>query len=93
MQFQWPAPDGNTAARVTITPADKGNADVLDFTGPWALLRMLDKAKITPTNQPDKFHIQFTDASGTASFDLTASSVRNPFSLAALRSFRCPPKL
>ena len=30
---------------------------------------------------------------GSAVFDLAASSVRNPFTLAALRSFRCPAKL
>ncbi len=92
-QVQWPGPDGQTPVRVTMTPASGGNADVRDYTGPWALLRMLDAAKITPTDQPDKFRIQFTGGGGTASFDLIASSVRNPFNLAALRSYRCPAKL
>jgi type VI secretion system protein ImpL len=76
-----------------MTPASGGNADVRDYNGPWALLRMLDAAKITPTAQPDKFRIQFTGGGGTATFDLIASSVRNPFNLTALRSFRCPAKL
>ena len=93
VQFQWPGTGGKTAIRVTMTPASGGNADVRDFTGPWALLRMLDAAKITPTAQPDAFKIQFTGGGGTASFNLIASSVRNPFNLAALRSYRCPPKL
>ena len=93
VQFQWPGPDGKTAVRVTMTPASGGNADVSDFNGPWALLRMLDKAKITPTGQPDKFKIQFTGGGGTSTLDLVASSVRNPFNLTALHSFRCPPKL
>ncbi len=92
-QFQWPGPDGQTAVRVTMTPANGGNADIKDFTGPWALLRMLDAAKITPSSEPDQFKIQFTGGGGIASFALTASSVRNPFNLAALRSFRCPAKL
>src|SRR4051812_42013995 len=93
VQFQWPGPNGKTQVRVTMTPASGGNAEVHDFNGPWALLRMLDAAKITPTSQPDKFRIQFTGGGGTATFDLIASSVRNPFNLAALRNFRCPPKL
>jgi type VI secretion system protein ImpL len=93
VQFQWPGPNGKTQVRVTMTPASGGNADVRDYNGPWALLRMLDAAKITPTAQPDKFRIQFSGGGGTATFDLIASSVRNPFSLTALRSFRCPPKL
>ena len=93
VQLQWPGPDGQTPVRVTMTPASGGNAEVRDFTGPWALLRMLDAARITPTGQPDKFRIQFVGGGGSATLDLTASSVRNPFNLAALRSFRCPAKL
>lgn len=91
--LQWPGPNGQTLVRVTMTPASGGNAETREFTGPWALLRMLDAARITPTNQPDKFRIQFTGGGGTASFDLIASSVRNPFNLAALRTFRCPANL
>jgi type VI secretion system protein ImpL len=93
VQFQWPGANGRTQVRVTMTPASGANADVQTFDGPWALLRMLDAAKITPTNQPDKFRIQFRGGGGTATFDLTASSVRNPFNLDALRSFRCPARL
>ena len=92
-QFQWPGPDGQTAVRVTMTPASGGNADVRDYNGPWSLLRMLDAAKISPTSEPDKFRIQFTGGGGTSTMDLIASSVRNPFNLAALRSFRCPKQL
>ncbi len=54
---------------------------------------MLDAAKISPTNQPDKFRIQFSGGGGNSVMDLTASSVRNPLNLAALRSYRCPAKL
>ena len=93
VQFQWPGPNGKTQVRVTMTPASGGSAQVNDYNGPWALLRMLDAAKITPTNQPDKFRITFNGGGGASAFDLIASSVRNPFSLTALRSFRCPAKL
>jgi type VI secretion system protein ImpL len=57
------------------------------------LLHLLDAARITPQGQPDKFRVTFTGAGGTATFELTASSVNNPFTLSALRAFRCPPKL
>ncbi len=93
VQFQWPGANNRTPVRVTMTPASGGNAEVRDHTGPWALLRMLDAAKIAPTNQPDKFRIAFPGGGGTSTFDLIASSVRNPFNLAALRKFRCPAKL
>ena len=92
-QFQWPGADGQTPVRVTMKPASGGNDEVHDFTGPWALLRLLDAARITPTGQPDKFRVQFSGGGGGSTMDLVANSVRNPFNLTALRSYRCPRKL
>jgi type VI secretion system protein ImpL len=90
--FIWPGQGGKTASRVTMTPTAGGQATINDRDGPWALLRLLD-GRIAGTGQPDKFKVTFTGAGGTGVFDLSATSVRNPFSLTALRSFRCPPKL
>jgi type VI secretion system protein ImpL len=91
--FQWPGSGGKTLVRVTMTPSNGGQGQVTDRDGPWALLRLLDTARISPSGQPDRFRVAFTGAGGTATFDLTASSVNNPFTLSALRNFRCPPKL
>src|SRR5262249_30643930 len=95
-RFQWPGQGGKTLVRVTMTPGSggvggAGGGQVTEKDGPWALLRLLDAAKLTPSGQPDKFRIAFTGGGGTAVFDLNASSVNNPFTLSALRSFRCPP--
>ena len=92
-RFQWPAANGDTLVRVTMTPIGGGQGEVTERDGPWALLRLLDAAKITPSGQPDKFRIAFTGGGGSATFELNANSVNNPFTLSALRSFRCPPKL
>jgi type VI secretion system protein ImpL len=92
-QFQWPGAGGKTLVRVTMTPAGGGNEQVYEKDGPWALLRLLDAAKITSGGQPDKFKLTFTGAGGAATFELTASSVNNPFTMSALRSFHCPPNL
>jgi type VI secretion system protein ImpL len=93
MMMQWPGQGGNTQMRLTMTPANGGQATIIENDGPWSLLRLLDAAKVAPSGQPDKFRITFSSPEGTGVFDLNASSVRNPFSLAALRSFRCPAKL
>ncbi len=93
VRFQWPGAGGKTLSRVTMTPATGGQGQVTERDGPWALLRLLDAERTTPSGQPDKFRITFTGGGGTATFELNASSVNNPFTLAALRSFRCPPKL
>lgn len=90
--FTWPGPGGKTATRVTMTPVGGGAADITDQDGTWALLRLFD-GHIASTGAPDKFRVTFAGAGGTAVFTLSASSVRNPFSLAALRTFRCPAKL
>ena len=91
--FQWPGTGGKTLVRVTMTPTNGGPAQITDRDGPWALLRLLDTARIIPSGQPDRLRVAFSGAGGTATFELNASSVNNPFTLAALRSFRCPPKL
>jgi type VI secretion system protein ImpL len=91
--FQWPGGGGKTLVRVTMTPARGGQSEVIDHDDPWALLRLLDSARIKPSGQPDKFLITFSGAGGTATFELNANSVNNPFTLSALRNFRCPPKL
>jgi type VI secretion system protein ImpL len=90
--FTWPGTGGKMAVRVTMTPTNGGNATILDYDGPWALLRLVD-GRIAGGAQPDKFRVTFTGGGGAAVYELTASSVRNPFTLAALRSFRCPAKL
>jgi type VI secretion system protein ImpL len=91
-QFQWPAQGGRTAVRLTMTPIGGDHALITEKNGPWSLLRLFDPpARLDPTPQPDKFRLTFTDrAGGTATFDLNASSVRNPFGKDLLHGFHCP---
>jgi type VI secretion system protein ImpL len=91
--FQWPGAGGKTLVRVTFTPTSGGSGTVIERDGSWALLRLLDAARIIPSGQPDKFRVLFNGSGGTAEFELTASSVRNPFTMSALREFRCPSHL
>jgi type VI secretion system protein ImpL len=91
--FRWPGTGGKTLVRVTMTPANGHNATEIEKDGPWALLRLLDAAHVIPSGQPDKFRIVFSSPAGAATFELNASSVRNPFTLSALRAFRCPATL
>jgi type VI secretion system protein ImpL len=94
VMFQWPGAGGKDLVRVTMTPTGGGAETVLSFDGPWALLRLIDAAKVTPSGQPDKFTVAFgTPSGGEAKFDLIASSVENPFTMTAMRNFRCPAKL
>ena len=90
--------DASTASDVGAGGGANGaglvqGGQVVEKDGPWALLRLLDAARVVPSGRPDKFRVVFTGAGGSATFDLLASSVRNPFTMSALRSFRCPAHL
>jgi type VI secretion system protein ImpL len=90
--FTWPS-NGKSSVKVTMIAAAGGHETIIQKDGPWALLRLLDAARVIPSGQPDKFELVFASPSGSASFVLNASSVRNPFTLSAFRSFRCPARL
>jgi type VI secretion system protein ImpL len=91
--FTWPAADGRTLVRVTLTSAAGGGETVIEKDGPWSLLRLLDASRVIPSGEPDQFKLIFSAGSATATFQVNASSVRNPFTLGAFRAFRCPAHL
>jgi type VI secretion system protein ImpL len=86
---QWPGPRGSTQVRIQLTPPALSGG-LGPFEGPWALFRMFDQVKIEPTAQPEKFLATFTIDGRNAQFEVTASSVRNPFRLPELEQFQCP---
>jgi type VI secretion system protein ImpL len=91
-RLQWPGPGGRNQVRLTITPT-AGPSTIVERTGPWAFYRLLDSARVVSDGQPDRFTVTFSGGGGTAVFRLTASSVMNPFSMTAMRQFRCPAGL
>jgi type VI secretion system protein ImpL len=54
---------------------------------------MLDRAKIEPTSQSERFIVTFRIDDRKAVFEVTTNSVQNPFRLAELNEFVCPEKL
>jgi len=57
------------------------------------LFRLLDKATVTRSTLSEKMTVAFALGGHSASFELDANSVVNPFMLDALERFRCPPSL
>ncbi len=84
---QWPGPRGSAQVRVMVTPSGPTG---LVSDGPWAMLRLFDRVNIQPTNAPEKFRAVFDLDGRKTTFDITTSSVRNPFRLPDLRQFNCP---
>lgn len=85
--FQLPSGKGN--GKVRLESFMGSGQTTLQREGPWAWLRMLDQAVVTPTPQAERFKVTFNLEGKTVAFDMTASSVVNPFRRAPLEQFRC----
>ena len=90
---QWPGPRGSMQVRVQVSPPGAGSTFGLVHEGPWALMRLFDRVRIEPTRAPERFRATFDVDGRKAVFEVTASSVRNPFRLRELAEFSCPAGL
>ena len=90
---QWPGPRGSSQVRVSITPPGPSGRSGMTTEGPWALFRLLDKARIETTNVPERIRVTLQIEGRRAVFEVTANSVQNPFRLRAIDRFSCPSGL
>jgi type VI secretion system protein ImpL len=90
---QWPGPRGSSQVRVQLIPPSVSGASGLVKEGPWALFRLFDTVRIESTGAPERFRATFDIDGRKAVFEVTASSVRNPFRLNELAEFSCPAGL
>ena len=87
----WPAPSDTGEVIIEMAPAS--GESIAREPGPWAWFRVLDKAKVTPTNRAEAFTVDFTVGGRTAHYTLTARSANNPFNFDELKLFECPEQL
>ena len=90
---QWPGPRGSTQVRVQLQPPLANGSSGLVTEGPWALFRLFDRLQIVPAGAPERFRATFDIDGRKATFEVTASSVVNPFRLRELGEFACPGSL
>ena len=91
-KLRWPGTRGSNQIRIEVSPSISGGSGML-FEGPWAIFRMFDRTRVQPSSQPERFRSTFVIDGRSVVFDVTTSSVQNPFRLDALRSFQCPSRL
>jgi type VI secretion system protein ImpL len=89
---QWPGQRGASSVRISLLPRVAGGAD-LTKDGPWSLFRLFDQAQMRPGGSPERFQVTFDVGGRKATFEITTSSVQNPFALPQLASFSCPGRL
>ncbi|WP_395678950.1 type VI secretion system membrane subunit TssM [Inquilinus sp.] len=99
----WPGADGMNPARVSFDPAvadgglglnlggvSTGGGGSIGASGPWALFRLLQQGRLSPSGRPEEFVLTFRSGASQASFTLRAGSSRNPFGKDLLKGFQCP---
>jgi type VI secretion system protein ImpL len=97
-RMTWPGPPDNPpGASLELTPLEADQPNRLSFSGPWGWFRMvdprLDVAEVQPGETPDTVKITISAGDRSATYDVRADSVTNPFNMPELREFRCPTTL
>ncbi|WP_423763038.1 type VI secretion system membrane subunit TssM [Burkholderia sp. NLJ2] len=87
----WPGPRGSSQVRLQVS-GQAGAADGYTTDGPWALHRLFDRAAVSAGRGSDQMIARFTVDGKPIVLQVNAGSVRNPFRLAQMESFTCPPK-
>lgn len=92
-RVEWPGPKGTGQVRVQVSPPGPSGTSGFAVEGPWALMRLFDRARIEPSPQTERFRATLAVEGRSIVLDVTASSVQNPLRLSELREFRCPSRL
>jgi len=92
ISMKWPGPNPSQGVRIVFETLD-GRQVSRSKEGTWAFFRLLDEATIVQGNAPEIFTLTFQLQGLSASYELRAASVNNPFNLQELQGFRCPDAL
>ncbi|MPM87701.1 hypothetical protein SDC9_134801 [bioreactor metagenome] len=85
----WPGARGRQEVSLQVVD-NAGGQSAIKTDGAWALHRFFDKLVIAAGSKPETFTATATVNERKVIFEVTASSVQNPFRLTQLQSFRCP---
>ncbi|SAK83026.1 putative lipoprotein [Caballeronia calidae] len=88
---QWPGPRGSNQVRLQVS-GPGGASGGITTDGPWALHRLFDRAALSAGSGSGQMVARFTVDGKPVVLQVSSGSVRNPFRLAQMESFTCPPK-
>ncbi|TXD06294.1 type VI secretion system membrane subunit TssM [Burkholderia pseudomallei] len=87
----WPGPRGGVHAEITASPRIRPDTSAVSTDGPWALLRLLQKGRVSGTATPGRTRVTLDFDGRKAVLDLASTgSVANPLTSDVLKTFRCP---
>ncbi|MDO6584924.1 type VI secretion system membrane subunit TssM [Salipiger sp. 1_MG-2023] len=86
----WPGPDQTNMITLSFAPVDGTGEVITSQTGSWAFLRLIRGGALQATALPEVFGLRLGARGFSASFNLRANSVENPFDLRMFSGFSCP---
>ena len=91
MDFVWPGASLDGTASIRILPELPDRSSAIRFSGGWALYRLLNAGRMSRSG--DTLSVRYVLGGREVSYRIRVGSIADPFSLPALRAFRCPAGL
>jgi len=89
----WPGPRNASHIRLAAAGGGQGGGSSLNFDGPWALFRLLQRFEVRPSPQPERLVVLLGLGGRQARLEVVSASALNPLRLRELERFRCPDQL
>ncbi|AOK55665.1 type VI secretion protein VasK [Burkholderia stagnalis] len=88
---KWPGERGGVLAEIAASPRIRADTATISASGPWALMRLVQKGRVSATATPGRTRVSFDFDGRRAALDFAmAGSIPNPLTSDVLKTFRCP---
>jgi type VI secretion system protein ImpL len=91
MDFTWPGSSLEGTAFIRVLPELTDRSSTIGFKGSWALYRLLNSGRMSRSG--DTLSVRYVLGGREVSYRVKIGTIADPFSLPALRAFRCPAGL
>ncbi len=86
----WPGPRGGTQAELTATPRIRADTSSILTSGPWALLRLVERGRVIDSATAGRASVEFVFDGRRTVLEVNAGRLANPMTTDLLRAFKCP---
>ena len=90
MSFVWPGARGGTAAEILAESLTGGNLPTIGANGPWALFRLIDKAKVRNEVSANRLSVSYELGGRGVMLEFSTQGSANPLTSNILQTFNCP---
>lgn len=90
MNVTWPGSRGGQRAEITANPRVRPDTSTKVANGPWALMRLIDQAKLSVASGTSQITAEFDFDGRKARFDIGMGGLPNPWTTTLLQGFHCP---